>query len=279
MVWVGVIAAAAIANVAWWQPYQVVAFNQLLGGTAVGARTFFMGWGEGLDQAADWLNAQPDITGVRVVALRVTSLGPYLKDGAQVMFPKGDQLRDRTGYVVAYLPQVQGGPPGVPFDQLYGHVAPAHVVRIHGVDFAWIYRVPPVGERRSAGFGPDIRLYGLDRQGDWRRGQTVSLRLAWSAARAPALDYWMFAHLVGPDGRRYAQLDLPLPTSQWSPERFAETELPIALPRDAPPGAYRVLIGLYAPDGGARLALAPADPADAAADSPDALVLTAFELK
>ena len=169
-----VVALVALINVAWWQPYQVLAFNQMLGGTAAGARTFFMGWGEGLEQVADWLNQQPDITSVRTIALRVTSLNPYLKDGAQADFPKGDQLRDRTGYVVVYLPQTQGGPPDAPFGRFFGHARPLHVVRIHGVDFAWIYRAPPqVAQPRAAGFGPDIRLYGFDRSGEWRRGQTV----------------------------------------------------------------------------------------------------------
>jgi hypothetical protein len=269
-----------LVNVAWWQPYQIVAFNQLFGGTAAGARTFFVGWGEGLEQVASWLNAQPDITSVRTVALRVTSLNPYLKDGAQADFPKGDQLRERTGYVVVYLPQTQGGPPDAPFGRFFGQAAPLHVVRIHGVDFAWIYRAPPeVAQPRAATFGPDIRLHGFDQSGEWRRGQAVALRLVWETSAAPPADYWMFAHMIGPDGQRYAGVDLPLPTSRWAPGQIAATELPIALPNDAPPGAYRLLIGLYAPDGGPRLALAPADPSDAATDSENALVLARFELE
>jgi 4-amino-4-deoxy-L-arabinose transferase-like glycosyltransferase len=277
---VSIVALAALLNAAWWQPYQIVAFNQLFGGTAAGARTFFMGWGEGFDQVAGWLNQQPDITGVRVISLRVTSLNPYLKDGAQADFPRGDQLRERTGYVVVYLPQVQGGPPLPPFDQFYGRAEPQHVVRIHGVEFAWIYRVPPqVAERRDAGFGPDIRLYGFDQIGEWRRGQTARLHLAWQTSAQPPADYWMFAHLVGPDGQRYDGVDLPLPTSQWAPGPFAATELPVTLPENAPAGVYRLLVGLYAPDGGQRLALAPANPNDAAPDSDNALVLARFELQ
>jgi 4-amino-4-deoxy-L-arabinose transferase-like glycosyltransferase len=278
--WLTVVALAALANVAWWQPYQTLAFNQLFGSTAAGARTFFVGWGEGLEQVAAWLNAQPDITSVRVVALRVTSLNPYLKDGAQADFPKGDQLRDHTGYVVVYLPQVQAGPPGAPFGQFYGKAVPLHVVRIHGVDFAWIYRAPPqVGQPRAASFGPAIRLLGYDQQGEWRRGQATTLRLVWAADAQPQADYWMFAHLVGPGGKKYAQLDLPLPTGQWAPGQFNTTELPIALPADAPAGAYRLLIGLYPPGQGQRLPLAPDDPRDAAADSENALILARFELK
>jgi hypothetical protein len=278
-VWPAGIVLAALLNVAWWQPYQIVAFNQLFGGTPTGARTFFMGWGEGLEQVAAWLNAQPDITSVRTIALRVTSLNPYLKDGAQADFPKGDQLRDRTGYVVVYLPQTQAGPPDAPFDRFYGRAAPLHVVRIHGVDFAWIYQAPPaVAQERPAGFGPNIRLYGFDAGGAWQRGQAMSLRLIWQATAPPPADYWLFAHLVGPDGRRHAQLDLPYPTGGWAPGRFTATDLPITLPADAPPGTYRLQIGLYLP-GGERLALTADDPRDRAPDSADTLVLTTFEVR
>jgi hypothetical protein len=113
----GALAVLALGNAAWWHPYAILAFNQALGGTPAGARTFAVGWGEGLEQVADWLNQQPDITGVRTIALRVTSLRPFMRSGAQADFPKEDQLRDRTGYAVVYLPQVQAGPPDGAFTQ------------------------------------------------------------------------------------------------------------------------------------------------------------------
>ncbi|HEU5102332.1 MAG TPA: glycosyltransferase family 39 protein [Roseiflexaceae bacterium] len=276
----GVIAVAALANIAWWHPYSIDAFNQLFGGTCAGTRTFTVGWGEGLEQVADWLNAQPDITSVRTVALRVTSLNRYLRDGAEAVFPSGDKLRDRTGYVVVYLPQTQAGSVDGVFGQFYGRAPPLHTVRIHGVDFAWIYRAPPqVAHPRAAGFGPDIRLLGFDQSGDFRPGETVRLRLSWAAAAPPPADYWLFAHLIGPGGQRYSQIDLPYPTSQWAPGTFAATELPIALPADAPPGAYQLLIGLYDQPTGQRLALTSDTQSAAPAGEENALLLTEFELR
>jgi 4-amino-4-deoxy-L-arabinose transferase-like glycosyltransferase len=277
---VGVISVAALANVAFWHPYSIDAFNQMFGGTRAGVRTFTVGWGEGLEQVAGWLNEQPDITSVRTVALRITSLNPYLRDGAQAVFPRGDQLRDRTGYVVVYLPQTQAGPADGVFGQFYGRAPPLHTVRIHGVDFAWIYRAPPqVAQLRPAGFGPDIRLLGFDQSGAPQPGATVRFRLSWTASAPPPRDYWLFAHLIGPRGQRYAQIDLPYPTSQWAPGSFAATELPIALPPDAPAGAYQLLIGLYDQATGQRLDLATDVPDGAAPGETNAFVLTEFELR
>jgi hypothetical protein len=274
------IGIAAIANTAWWHPYSIVAFNQIFGGTRAGAQTFAVGWGEGLEQVADWLNQQPDITSVRTVALRITSLNPYLREGAQADFPKGDQLRDHTGYVVVYLPQVQPGQVDGAFKEFYGRRTPLHIVRIHGVDFAWIYQAPPqVAQPRSASFGADIQLRGFDQGGEPRRGQELRFRLLWETSAPPPKDYWLFAHLIGPDGQRYAQSDLPYPTSHWAPGRFATTELPIALPETAPAGTYQLLIGLYTQENGQRLPVAAADLHNMIASEPDAYILTQFDLK
>jgi 4-amino-4-deoxy-L-arabinose transferase-like glycosyltransferase len=275
-----VITIAALANIAWWHPYSIDAFNQLFGGTRAGTQTFTVGWGEGLEQVADWLNAQPDITNVRTVALRITSLNPYLRDHAEAVFPKGDQLRDRTGYVVVYLPQTQAGHADGVFGQFYGRAPPLHTVRIHGVDFAWIYRAPPqVAQPRAAGFGRDIRLLGFDQSGELRPGATVRFKFSWTTSALPPQDYWLFAHVIGPDGRRYAQIDLPYPTSQWAPGRFAASELPITLPPAAPAGHYQVLIGLYDQASGQRLEVVPDEPSQLSEDEPNALVLTTFEIQ
>jgi hypothetical protein len=275
-----VIGIAAIANAAWWHPYSIVAFNQIFGGTRAGAQTFTVGWGEGLEQVADWLNQQPDITSVRTVALRITSLNPYLREGAQADFPKGDQLRDHTGYVVVYLPQVQPGQVDGAFKEFYGRRTPLHIVRIHGVDFAWIYQAPPqVAQPRMANFGTDIQLRGFDQGGAARRGQELRFRLLWEASAPPPKDYWLFAHLIGPDGQRYAQIDQPYPTSQWAPGRFATTELPIALPQTAPAGTYQLLIGLYIQENGQRLAVAATDSHSLVASEAGAYMLTEFNLK
>ncbi len=275
---VGVITIAALLNIAYWHPYSIDAFNQLFGGTRTGAQTFTVGWGEGLEQVADWLNAQPDITSVRTVALRITSLNPYLRDRAEAVFPKGDLLRDRTGYVVVYLPQTQTGQADGVFGQFYGRAPPLHTIRIHGVDFAWIYRAPPqVAQLRSASFGPDIRLLGFDQSGELRPGATVRFKLSWTASAPPPKDYWLFAHLIGPGDRSYAQIDLPYPTSQWAPGSFAASELPIVLP-DAPAGTYTLLIGLYDQANGQRLNVMSDQPGQPPASEPNAFVLTQFDI-
>jgi dolichyl-phosphate-mannose-protein mannosyltransferase len=275
-----VVALAAMINAAWYHPYGIVYFNQALGGAAMGTRTFLAGWGEGFEQVAAWLNGQPDITGVVTVSPMGSSLQPYMRKGAHVSGPAEDSLPRKSGYVVVYIRQVQDGQTVPPFDQFYGKRVPLHVVTLHGVGYAWIYQAPPeVAKLRPAAFGSAIHLRGFDPAGLPQRGQPLVLRLVWEPRAAPAADYMLFAHLLAPDGGRVAQVDLPLPSSSWTPGRYQATELPIAVPADAPPGVYRLAIGLYEPPGGRRLPLTAVDALDPAVDGPEALILAEIELK
>jgi hypothetical protein len=276
----GVVALVAVVNIAWWHPYGIVAFNQVLGGARMGAQTFQAGWGEGFEQVAAWLNQQPDITGVVTVSTMVGSLQPYMRDDAQVSDSDDGTLPRKSGYVVVYIRQIQDGRTVPPFDQFYRRAVPLHTVSIYGVDYAWIYQVPPpLAEPRPADFGPSLRLRGFDLGGPARRGQPLALKLDWAVPNPPSADYTLFAHLIGPGGRRYAQADLPYPTSQWRPGRFISTDLPLAIPADAPAGPYRLIIGLYDPLDGQRLPLTSTHLAEPALDGPDSLLLTQIDLR
>jgi hypothetical protein len=277
---VATVALLAMLNTALWHPYGITYFNSALGGPAMGARVFLEGWGEGFEQVAAWLNQQPDITGVVTVSPMVSSLRPYMRRRAQVSDPSGGELPNKTGYMVVYLRQVQGGAPDPPFDQFYSRASPLHTVRIHGVDYAWIYRIPPpVAIARPADFGLDIHLRGFEQQGVMRKGQRVAFKLFWETRNAPPIDYTLFAHLIGPDGVRYTQVDIPYPTRSWGARQFVTTELPIELPPNVPAGRYRLMIGLYDPASGQRAALTTADRLDPTLDGPDALPLLKTRLR
>lgn len=276
---VGVAALVAVINAAWWHPYAIASFNQVLGGAQMGARTFAVGWGEGLEQVADWLNRQPDSTDVLTISHMITSFSPYLREGARATFPDEGELKEGAGYVVVYIYQVQDGNPPPPFDRFYGVRVPLHTVVIHGVEYAWVYEAPPpVTQQVGATFGPHIRLYGFAQRTPVERGETVRFRIVWETTGRPAQDYWLFAHLVGEDGQRHAQVDLPYQTSEWQPGRFVTTELPITIPDDIPPGRYTLLTGLYNPASGDRLRVALDNSTVMAVEQGEKLVLTHLQL-
>lgn len=273
----GVISALAFTNALLWHPYGIAAFNQLLGGTATGTRTFQAGWGEGYEQVAAWLNEQPDITGVLTISGMRSSLQPFLLEGAQTTGPRNLQLPDASGYVVVYLRQVQRGQLSAPYNQFYQRARPLHTVTIHGVEYAWIYQAPPaVAQSRYADFGDEIRLLGYEQQGS--SGEEVldtsfDFTLFWEAQEPPSEDYMLFAHLIGPDGQRHAQVDVPYPQDIWQSRPYIEMPLSLPFPTDLQSGNYQLIIGLYDQNSGERLPLEAEDVAAPEMAGPHAVCL------
>ena len=91
-------------------------------------------------------------------------------------------------------------------------------------------------------------------------GETLSLTLEWAPLRGPSENYTVFVHLAGDDLRPAAQADGQpqegrYPTSWWEPgERISDVRT-LALPPHLLPGSYQLLVGLYRPADGTRLAL------------------------
>jgi len=92
-------------------------------------------------------------------------------------------------------------------------------------------------------------------------GKGLDLALVWRSHVPLKADYTVFAQLVGPDGKVWAQQDnYPqqnrLPTSRWLPEETVVDRYTLSLPADAPPGDYRLLAGMYDWRTGERLTVA-----------------------
>jgi 4-amino-4-deoxy-L-arabinose transferase-like glycosyltransferase len=141
----GSIGTAAIAlmlqaqNLVGSYPYYLAYYNPILGGTTGAAERVMVGYGEGLDQVADWLNARPNATSVWVGAHSFDILQPQI-DG------QGESLRDRVpsqaDYIVLYRFQLQVGQSPRVIDQYLGRRDPLLVVQINGLDYAYVYPGP-----------------------------------------------------------------------------------------------------------------------------------------
>lgn len=121
-------------------PYYYDFYNPLLGGGPVAVKLIRVGWGEGMDQVATYLNARPNPDKLMVAA----RFGKYM-----VGFRGNIILLDTTwqwlhaDYVVFYVQQVQKmlePSPGV--IRYFQRQTPEHVVRLGGIDYAWIYAKP-----------------------------------------------------------------------------------------------------------------------------------------
>jgi hypothetical protein len=133
-------------------PHYLTYYNPLLGGGHAAVRAVPVGQGEGLVEAARWLNSRPGAENLHVVAdsfdvLKATFLGG------------GETLRDRvsssTDYVVLYVYQTQiGHSPRVVAE--YGGREPEHVVRLNGIEYVRVYRGPRRPAESDRAGGPSI---------------------------------------------------------------------------------------------------------------------------
>ncbi len=255
-----VILIATSINAAWVHPYSIVYFNQLFGGAQAGAETFVVGWGEGYEQVAAYLNEQTDITGVVTLSRWGSTLNPYLRTGAQANGPENGTLPDQTGYVVVYIRHVQGQQPSAPFNQFYNRATPLHTVTIHGVAYAWVYHAPKrLAHSHKATFGSTIHMngYTIDTSA-LRQTGILTLTVQWQAHAPPPHSYAFFAHILNAQGEHISQVDtLPggaqRPTNIWQPGRYVTQAYPIPVPTDIAPGTYWVTLGVYNPDDFSRL--------------------------
>jgi 4-amino-4-deoxy-L-arabinose transferase-like glycosyltransferase len=92
----------------------------------------------------------------------------------------------------------------------------------------------------------------------YRPGDTIPLLLVWRAEQELPIDYKLFVHVAGEDGRPVAQWDgFPglnsARTSRWLPGEPFRDHAFVTIPDDAPVGEYTLLAGLYDGESGARL--------------------------
>lgn len=90
-----------------------------------------------------------------------------------------------------------------------------------------------------------------------RPGDKLPLTLYWKALQHVPHNYRVFVHLIGPDGLLWGQSDkwnpADYPISRWPSDRYVWDEHNAALNPAIPPGAYKIYVGLWDGDTGARV--------------------------
>ncbi|MGQ9583900.1 MAG: ArnT family glycosyltransferase [Anaerolineae bacterium] len=133
---VAVILAALLqgASALPYRPHYLFYANPILGGPRQAARWLPAGWGEGLEEAAAYLEADPS---AQVAALwAVPSFAP-LYSGQVVRLTEANlALAD---HAIVYIGDVQFGSPLT--ERYYGRESPVYTVTLHGAEVAWVYRL------------------------------------------------------------------------------------------------------------------------------------------
>jgi len=272
---IAILVAAQAAIALPWYPYFLAYFNPLMGGLPRAVETTLVGWGEGMAQAAAYLNQKPNAENMFVASTPSQTFLPYFKGRGENFYTNDVALR--ADYVIIYRAQQQRLAPSPEIVRAFMARQPEKVITIHGVPYAWIFAnqplissdVPDRGTLINIGFGDIMRLAGYHIAPP--ENGAVTIDLFWHALPpiendagacfdtvvednpvtvCPRNNYAISVRLIAPDGTVVAQHDSQpaaglLPTSQWRVNDYVQDTHPLTLPADAPPGEYSVAVVVY----------------------------------
>lgn len=250
-------------------PYYLAYFNPLMGGLPRALETTLVGWGEGMEQAASYLNQRPDADQLYVAAVPAQTFLPYFRGNGENFYTNDVALR--ADYVVLYVSQVQRLAPSPEIVRYFLAMKPEHIVYVRDVPYAWIYpgprlitsELPPGVVLINLGFGDQMRLAGYQisnlqssvpnlgaQEGTMSPISDLQVILYWHALAAMNTDYSVSVRLVAADDTWLAQHDSwpadgLLPTSQWRLGDYVRDSHILALPANAAPGEYVIQVVVY----------------------------------
>lgn len=153
--WRGVSAVGAVVALglqAWLalqnHPYYLTYYNPVMGGAKQAPRVMMIGWGEGLDQAARYLNSLPQAKRLRVMSYYPNGCFSYFFVGKTMDListwsgPDAKELK-RVNYIVLYIHQWQRQRPDPEMLAYFATQQPVFVARINGLEYARVYALHP----------------------------------------------------------------------------------------------------------------------------------------
>ena len=235
-------------------PYYFTYYNPLLGGITGAEKVLTIGWGEGLDLAADYLNRKENVNQTRVASWYQSTFAPYYA-GSAISYSKEKGKVLAGDYAVFYINQTQRRfPDDVIFDYFAARFEPEKTINLHGLDYAWIY--PSLGvdhyiqDQTYTGIASLLAWQWQNGDPPLIPGQPAEFELYWEyLGKAPEESF--FFRLVDSQGRPWAEGESrPVaaenpPVGQWRMGEIIFERGAITPPRDMPPGQYQLQIGFY----------------------------------
>jgi hypothetical protein len=122
-------------------PYYFTYYNPLMGGSSKAPDVMMIGWGEGLDQAARYLNAKPDAAKFKVQSWYPDGSFSYIFEGQTINrdYPANPEELQRADYYVLYFHQWQRQLPSEAFIKYFDQQEPDYIVYINALEYARIY--------------------------------------------------------------------------------------------------------------------------------------------
>jgi 4-amino-4-deoxy-L-arabinose transferase-like glycosyltransferase len=238
-------------------PYYLTAYNPLAGGGRTAQKVLFTGWGEGLERAAAYLNSKEGAEDLRVAAWYSPRCFSYFFIGQSwdlgELRSEQDLFNKGIDYAVLYVNQVQRRVPNGEMIALFQAHEPEYVVRLSGVDYAWVYRLSKTYPwRQEVTFGEQLKLE--DSQIDpteVQPGESITVTLHWQTLDQTQHKYAVDLLLLSLADRVWARTTGTL--TPLTAEQDTSTTYTLPVPLGTPPGSYRLTIQIRDAESGQAL--------------------------
>jgi hypothetical protein len=223
-------------------PYYYTYYNPLLGGPRQAVNYIRVGFGEGLDQPAAYLESKPNVTQLKLASGNSSRLKGVFS-GQTIALDNLDGKWVQADYVLTYIAQVQRKRHSEDILAYLARHEPEYTLVLHGLEYAWLYPGPAAqyygGGHKLEGRGT-FYGYDLDKV-ELAAGETLSVTLYWRNEGQREGDCF-FVRLMDIDGYVWAEaIAQPRPGFEEANRQrksIVESEAVLTLPVGMPPGDY-----------------------------------------
>lgn len=244
-------------------PYYLSYYNPLLGGSAMAPQVMMIGWGEGLDQAARYLNSKPNAEQLLVRPFYAKGPFSYFFDGKTTISPRdipnpidNNRLWLSSDYVVLYANQWQRQLPSLELLAYFFQHTPEHTIRINGLEYAYIYNLqttPMTGylalnQPRITDWDNAIRLMAYQ-VSEGQAGEALQVTFYLRNMAPIEQDVSALVRLVDANGQEWARSEgwpWDRATSSWQLNDIWPDTHEFILPADAP-STLQLELSFYKP--------------------------------
>jgi hypothetical protein len=224
-----------------YYPYYLAYYNPLVGGPWLAPKLIRVGWGDGMEEAAAWLNQQPNAEHLRVATIIEQSFWPYF---AGQITPHDSHTPHSADYVLNYVRQIQNGVPFNEYWLYYQARPPAFKKSIAGIDYVWLHREPPLASVGRIPFGDNLILRAFTTSQPLATpGQPLTITLIWRVSGDTPPNTQAQAQLRDASGRVWAE-SLPAPVIDPQGPSPVEGHYTLNLPPDMPRGMYQLWVAV-----------------------------------
>ena len=230
-------------------PYYLSYYNPVMGGSKRAPDVMFIGWGQGLDQAARYLNETIDTD--------TASVASWYPRGPFSFFYKGVTDSNRgtweSDYSVIYAHQWQRELPSRRMMHYFNSLTPEQSFTINNIEYARVYdmREAPLADY-TVDFGDAIRLVYYDTfSGAMHPGQKWDMTMYFVKQAPIDKSLNILVRLVNQEGDEILRID-GWPDGESTKgldigELLRDNSYELEITEDTPPGLYRIEVSFYDP--------------------------------